>query len=147
MRTLGAAAAALSFALLVSACAGPDSAEPAAASSASPEASATAAADPTTTCAGYYDGGELSIHERVTTWTSAVAEPATEENQSELVIIQDRLSSQIRYAQDGPATLLEAIQEPFVTSIEGGSGDPSVVEESAAAFATLCDEAGYVLPE
>jgi|GEM_PF-4807639 len=149
MRPLLAATAAVSTALLLAACAGPDDAEPAAETSPTPEASTETegGADTVTTCSGYYDGGELSIHHRVTTWTPEVAEPATEENTGELTIVRDRLDAQIRYADTEAAALLETIQAPFDTSLEGGSADPADVEESVAAFASFCADAGFVVPE
>ncbi|ANC32254.1 hypothetical protein [Isoptericola dokdonensis] len=149
MRTLVAATAALSAALLLAACAGPDTVEPAAETSATPEASTQSegTVDALTTCRGYYDGGDLSIHARVTEWAPAVAEPATEENASELLIIRDRIDAQLRYADVQPAAILQTVQAPFTTAIEGGSADPTDVENAAAALAALCGETGYSVPE
>ncbi|MEG3615485.1 hypothetical protein [Isoptericola haloaureus] len=149
MRSLFAATAAVSAALLLTACAGPDSVEPAADSSPTPEASTETegAVDIATTCAGYYDGGELSIDHRVTTWTPEVSSPATEENTAELTIVRDRLDAQIRYADTGPAAILQAIQEPFDDALNGTSGDQGAVEDAVTALEAMCDDAGFVRPE
>ncbi|PFG44698.1 hypothetical protein ATJ88_3434 [Isoptericola jiangsuensis] len=149
MRTLVAATAALSAAFLLAACAGPDTVEPAAETSATPEASTQSegTVDALTTCRGYYDGEDLSIHARVTRWTPAVAEPATEENGAELAIIRDRIDAQLRWADDEPAAILRTVQAPFVTAIEGGSAEPADVESAATALAVLCGETGYTVPE
>ncbi|NOV98417.1 hypothetical protein [Isoptericola halotolerans] len=144
MRSALAAVAATSALLLIGACAGPDTTGPEAEASPTPEASATSeSVDVLTTCRGYYDGGEHSIDHRVTTWASAVADPATDENLTELTIVRDRLDAQIRYAETGPAALLESVRAPFAASLEGEPADPENVVEATDAVQQMCTDAGY----
>ena len=111
MRILHAATAAASVALLLTACAGPDTVEPAAGTSTttetSPEAGAPSRVE--TTCSGYYGGDDLSIHHRVTEWAPALDQPMTEESREGFTIISYRLDSRIRYADNGPTAMLKAI--------------------------------------
>ncbi|MCK0117299.1 hypothetical protein BCE75_101357 [Isoptericola sp. CG 20/1183] len=143
MRPL-AAAAALSAVLLLAACAQPGSGGPAAESPTAAAGPAEAeSVDVAATCRAYHVGGSQSINKRVKRWTSAVAYPATAENSVELTTIRDRLEGQILDAQPGPASILEAVREPFATSLAGGSADPADVESAADVVKRMCADAGY----
>jgi hypothetical protein len=147
MRTCLAASAALIAVLALAACSGPawsDDAAPAASSSTSsapvipgPEPISTAE-----TCAGYYDGDELSLDHRVTTWgpqLGSVEESAV----VEVTIVRDRLDALLRYAGEETTPQLQAIQVPFKNALANGTGDPARVEEAAAGLRTTCEAAGY----
>lgn len=150
MRSLAAAAAAVTAALLLSSCAGLAADGPVAENSPSAEVAAEAAAgpesvDPLTTCRSFYVGGKLSISKRIKRWGSEVAYPATAENTVELTTIHDRLGGQISDAEPGPAMLLKSVQKPFGVSLDGGSADPADVVEATEVVERMCVDAGYRL--
>ncbi|AEG45576.1 hypothetical protein [Isoptericola variabilis] len=147
MRKHLAAIAALSVVLL-GACAGPD--QPGAATSPSasasvPEAPTESGPEPISTvqtCAGYYDGGEYSVDHRVTTWGPELG-GLDEEGGVQVTVVRDRLQSLLLYANDETTPALAAIQVPFQNALSNGAGNPEQVAEAAAAFRTLCEDAGY----
>jgi hypothetical protein len=146
MRTCLAASAALLAVLALAACSGParsDDAAPAAASASS--APATSGPEPNSTadiCAGYYDGGELSVDHRVTTWGPQLAS-VEEAAVVEVTIVRDRLAALLRYANEETTPQLQAVQVPFENALANGTGDPAQVERAAAELRATCEAAGY----
>ncbi len=150
MRNHLASAAAVSVVLVLAACSGPGqtdgAATPSAATSATESSTASGPEPHSTvqTCAGYYDGGEYSVDHRVTTWGPQV-DALDEAGAVEATVVRDRLSSLLLYAGDDTAPALEELRAPFQDALTDGAGDPGQVEEAAAAFRALCEDAGYEL--
>ncbi|NNU26672.1 hypothetical protein [Isoptericola sediminis] len=152
MRTLHAETAVVSVALLLTACAGPDTVSPASGpsgSSSAPEASSETEAltRVQTTCSGYYGGDDLSIDHRVDSWAAELDQPLTEESREAFSIISYRLDSRIRYADNGPVAMLKAIKTPFDEALAGTPADPDDVAEAVASLEAMCQDDGFTIPE